>query len=146
MAVEATAAGAATSNCACAVGSETSPLIVAISLDASADKPVVVSPSKSGVKFAGVMPANTSVNWLDAASASSGVPPAAMTSLNAVNAVLFVLAALAALLKVFAALTTPEMSPVLVNWSNACVMRKADEASLASLLPVNVAAASANPA
>jgi hypothetical protein len=111
-AVEATAAGAATRSCACAVGSETSPLIVAISLDASADKPVVLSPGKSGVRFAGVMPASAVSNWLEAASASSGVPPAAMTSLNAVNALLFVLAALTVLLKADAALANPETSPV----------------------------------
>jgi hypothetical protein len=101
---------------------------------------------RSCVSVVGVTPANAVSNWLDAASASSGVPPAAITSLNAVNAVLLVLAALAALLNADAALINAVGSPVLLNWSNACVTRKADEASLASLLPVNEAAASAKPA
>ena len=67
---------------------------------------------KSCVSVVGVTPASAVSNWLDAASASSGVPPAAMTSLNAVNAVLFVLAALAALLNADAALISAEGSPV----------------------------------
>ena len=105
-----------------------------------------MSSGKSCVSVVGVTPASAVSNWLEAASASSGVPPAAMTSLNAVNAVLLVLALLAALLNADAAFINAVGSPVLLNWSNACVMRKADEASLASLLPVKEAAASANPA
>ena len=86
------------------------------------------------------------VTSLDAASASSGVPPEAITSLNLLNAVLSFEAAFIALLSACDALISAEGSPVLVNRSKACVMRKADAASLASLLPVNEAAASASPA
>jgi hypothetical protein len=117
-------------------------LIVAISLDASADKPIVSSPGKSGVKVVGVTPAKAVSNWLDAASASSGVPPAAITSLNALNALLLVLAAFIVVLKADAAFDIALGSLELAAFTK----RKAAAATLASLLPVKEDAASNTPA
>ena len=88
------------------------------------------------------MSASAVSNWLDAASASSGVPPAVSVSLNALNALLFVLAELTVLLNAVAAFI---IAAGLLELA-AFVKRTAAAATLASLLPVKEAAASNSPA